>query len=206
MMKSHLFSNEQSHSLRLLSPLVPNPMTNPQILPKQILRKIIKLDILRPQPIRRRYPTHTRHLMHINQRPTPRKERVFLAIQEHHTRNDADVVLPSMTELVPPFAFDDFVGIDLIDGPEVGVAVVEEDGLENVVVVGDGGLIGVVIHPELVLVICAVKGHFDFLHVFGVGVRVVHRSETGWFSTWAFAFVLGKSDLFFLLFVLWFGA
>ena len=111
-----------------------------------------------------------------------------------------------MTELVPPFAFYDFGRIDLIDGPEVGVAFVEEDGLEDVVVVGDGGFVGVVIHPELVLVVCAVEGHFDFLHVFGVGVRVVHGSETGWFAIWAFAFVFGEGDLFFLLFVLGFGA
>ena len=110
-----------------------------------------------------------------------------------------------MTELVPPFPFDDFVGIDLIDGPEVGVAFVKEDGLEDVVVVGDGGFVGVVIHPELVLVVCAVEGHFNFLHVFGVGMRVVHGSETGWVAVRTFAFVLGKGDLFFLLFVLGFG-
>ena len=111
-----------------------------------------------------------------------------------------------MTELVPPFSFDYFIRVDLIDGPEVGVAIVEEDGLEDVVVVGDGGFIGVMIHPELVLVVCAVEGHFDLLHVFGVGVRVVHWSETWWFSIWTFAFVLGEGDLVFLLFVLGFGA
>ena len=107
---------------------------------------------------------------------------------------------------MPPFSFDDFGGVDLIDGPEVGVAGVEEDGLEDVVVVRDGGFIGIVIHPELVLVVCAVKGHFDFVHVFGVGMRVVHWSVTRWFAIWAFAFVLGEGDLVFLLFVLWFGA
>ena len=111
-----------------------------------------------------------------------------------------------MAELVPPFPFDYFVRVDLIDGPEVGVAIVEEDGLEDVVVVGDGGFVGVVIHTELVLVICAVESHFDLLHIFGIGVRVVHGSETGWFSIWTFAFVLGEGDLVFLLFVLGFGA
>ena len=73
-------ANIQPHLLRLLPPLIPNPMTNPKILLKKILRKIVKFHILGPQPIRRRNPTHTRHLMHINQRPTPRKEGVFLAV------------------------------------------------------------------------------------------------------------------------------
>ena len=45
---------------------------------------------------------------------------------------------------------------------------VEEDGLEDVVVVGDGGFVGVVIQAELVLVVGAVECHFNLLHVFGV--------------------------------------
>ena len=181
-------------------------MTNPKILPKQILREIIELHILRPQPIRRRNPTHTRHLMHIHQRPTTRKECVFLAIQEHHTGNNTHIMLPAVAELVPPFSLYDGRRVDLIDGPEVGVAGVEEDGLEDVIVIGDGGFIGIVIHAELVLVVCAVEGHFDFVHVFGVGVRVVHGSVAWGFAVWAFAFVLGEGNLVFLLFVFWFGA
>lgn len=94
----------------------------------------------------------------------------------------------------------------MIDGPEVGVAVVEEDGLEDVILVGDRGFGGIVVHAELVLVVCAVEGHFDFRHVFGVRVRVVHGSVAWGFAVWALALVFGKGDLVFLLFVLWFGA
>ena len=86
-------------------------------------------------------------------------------------------MLPAMTELVPPFSLDDSRRVDLIDGPEVGVSIIEEDGLEDVIFVGDGGFGGIVVHAELVLVVCAVEGHFDFRHVFGIGVRVVHGSE-----------------------------
>ena len=83
-----------------------------------------------------------------------------------------------MSQLMPPFPFDNFIRVDLIDSPEVGVAFVKEDGLEDVVVVGDGWFVSVVIHPELVLVVCAVEGHLNLLHVFWVGMRVVHGSIT----------------------------
>ena len=115
-------------------------------------------------------------------------------------------MLPAMAQLVPPFPLDDGGRVDLIDGPEVGVAVVEEDGLKDVILVGDGGFGGIVVEAELVLVVCAVEGHFDFGHVFGVGVRVVHGSEAWGFAVGAFALVFGEGDLVFLLFVLWFGA
>ena len=115
-------------------------------------------------------------------------------------------MLPAVAELVPPFSLYDGGRVNLIDGPEVGVAGVEEDGLEDVIVVGDGGFVCVVIHAELVLVVCAVEGHFDFVHVFGVGVRVVHGSVAWWFAIWTFAFVFGEGDLVFLLFVFGFGA
>ena len=111
-----------------------------------------------------------------------------------------------MAQLVPPFPFDHLVGVDLIDRPEVGVAIVKEDGLEDVVVVGDWRFVGVVIHTELVLVVCAVKGHLDLVHVFWVGMRVVHRSVTWRFPIRTLSFILGEGDLLFLLFILRFGA
>ena len=111
-----------------------------------------------------------------------------------------------MTQLVPPFPLNYFVRVDLIDRPEVRVACVKEDGLEDVVVVGDGGFSGIVIHAELVLVVCAVEGHFNLLHVFGVRMSVVHRSVTWRFPVWTLAFILGEGDLLFLLFVLGFSA
>ena len=73
--------------------------------------------------------------MHINESPTAREPSPITAIEEHHPGDDADVVLPSVTELMPPFAADDFVRVDLVDGPEVLVVFVEEDGLEDVVLV-----------------------------------------------------------------------
>ena len=115
-------------------------------------------------------------------------------------------MLPAMAELMPPFSLYDSRRVDLIDGPEVGVSVIEEDRLEDVVVVGDGGFGGIVVHAELVLVVCAVEGHFNFGHVFGVGVCVVHGSVAWWFAVWAFAFVFGEGNLVFLLFVFGFGA
>ena len=83
---------------------------------------------------------------------------------------------------------------------------VEEDGLEDVLIVRDGSFVGGVVHAELMLVVCAVEGHFDFLHVFGVGVGVVHGSVAAGFAVLAFFFVFGKGDLLFLLLVLGFGA
>lgn len=115
-------------------------------------------------------------------------------------------MLPSMTELMPPFAFYDFGLVDLVDGPEVAVGFVEEDGLEDVLVIGDRSFIGVVVHAKLMLIICAVKGHFDLLHVLWVGVGVIHGSVTWWFTILTFLFILSECDLSFLFFILGFGA
>lgn len=120
-------------------------MTNQQILLQQLLRKVVKNLILSPQPPRRRDPTHARHLMHIHQRPTARERRPggpARFIDEHHIRHDAHIMLPAMPELMPPFAFDNLGFVDLVNGPEVGIGLVEEDGLEDVVFVGDGGFMG----------------------------------------------------------------
>lgn len=181
-------------------------MTNQKILLKQILREIIKDLILSPQTIRGGNTTHTSHLMHIDQRPASRKPRAIFPVQEHHPRNNTHVMLPPVTQLMPPFPLDDLALVDLVDGPEVAVGFVEEDGLEDVLVVGDGGFVGGMVHPELMLVVGTVEGHFDLLHVFGVGVRVVHWSVAGGFAVLAFLLVFGEGDLFFLLLVFGFGA
>jgi len=194
------------NSLLLLPRVIPNPMTNPQILLKQVLRKLIKPLVLRPQPVRSCNPTHTSHFMHIDQRPTPRKERVILPIQEHHSRYNPYIMLPSVAQLVPPFTLDDLGFVDLVDSPEVGVGFVEEDGLEDMLVVFDGCFVCAVVLSKLVLVVCAVEGHFDLPHVFGIRVRVVHWSVSAGFAILAFLFVFGKGDLLFLLFILWLGA
>ena len=94
-------------------------MTDPEILLEQILREIVKALIIRPESIGGRDAAHARHFVHVDQGPTAGEEGVILAVDEHHARDDADVVLPAVTELVPPFAFDDFGLVDLVDGPEV---------------------------------------------------------------------------------------
>lgn len=183
-------------------------MTNQQILLQQILREIVENHILRPQPIRRRDPTDTRHLMHIDQRPAARERGMRIPpgpIDEHHVGHHAHVMLPPMPELMPPFLLYDLGFVDLVDGPEVGVCLVEEDGLEDVVFVGDGGFTGsggaavCGILAELVLVVCAVEGHFDLVHVFRVGMGVVHGAEACGFVVRTRLFVLGEGDCVFLL-------
>ena len=143
-------------------------MANQQILLEQILRKVVEDLILGPQPIRSRNATHTRHLVHVDQRPAPGEPGAVLAVDEHHPRHDADVMLPAMAELMPPLAFDDFRFVDLVDGPKVFVSFIEEDGLEDVLLVGHGRFVRVMVHAELVLVVSAVKGHFYLCHIFGV--------------------------------------
>ena len=126
------------------------------------------------------------------------------AINEHHIRHHAHIVLPAMSQLVPPFSLNDFRFVDLVDGPEVGVILVEEDGLEDVVFVGDGRFMGRWrrgrVLAELMLVICAIKGHFDLVHVFRVGMRIIHWSKTSGFVLGTFHFGFRESDLVFLLF------
>lgn len=181
-------------------------MTDPKILLKQFLSEIIKLLILRPQSVRRRDTTHTRHFMHVHQCPTARKERVVLAINEHHAWHDPYVMLPAVAQLMPPLPFDDLRLINLVDGPEIRVGFVEEDGLENVIVVGDGCFVCVVVHAELVLVVCTIEGHFDLCHVLGVRMCVVHGSVPRGFSALTFPLVLGEGDLIFLVLTLGFSA
>ena len=83
---------------------------------------------------------------------------------------------------------------------------IKEDGLENVIVIWDRCFIRVVVHAKLVLVVGTVEGHFDLLHIFRVGVRVVHRSVTRRLSILSFLLVLGEGYLVLLLLVLGLGA
>ncbi len=181
-------------------------MTDQQILLEQILSKVVETAVLGPQPPRGCDPAHARHLVHIHQRPAAREPRAPPPLQEHHPRHHAHVVLPAVAQLVPPFSLDDRGGGDLVDGPEVAVVGVEEDGLEDVLVVRLGGHGGVVVLPELVLVVCAVEGHFDLLHVRRVRVRVVHGAVAAGLAVLPLSFVFGKGDLRFLRCVLRWGA
>lgn len=181
-------------------------MAYPKILLEQILCEVIKDLILSSQSVCRRNAAHTGHLMHVDQRPAACEPCAVLAIDEHHAWHNADVMLPTMTKLMPPFAFYDLGLVDLVDGPEVFVVFVEEDGLEDVLVVGYGRFVCVMVHAELMLVVGAVERHLYFLHVFWVGVGVVHWSVTTWLAILTLLFVFGEGNLLLLLLVLWFGA
>lgn len=61
-------------------------------------------------------------------------------------------------------------------------------------------LICIMIHAELVLVVSAIERHLNLLRIFGVRVRIVHRSEARGFATRTRDFVLGEADLVFLVF------
>lgn len=52
-------------SLRFLTPLVPHPMQNQQILLEQILCEIIKVLVFRSQAIGGRNARHAGHLVHV---------------------------------------------------------------------------------------------------------------------------------------------
>lgn len=188
-------------------------MTDQQILLQQILGQIVKNLVFGPQPIRRRDPAHARHFVHVHQRPRARESGVRVAagtVDEHHVRDHPDIVLPAVAELVPPFAFDDFGFVDVVDGPEVGMRFVQEDGLEDVVFVRHGRFVGGGrggrVLTELVLVVGAIEGHLDLPHVFFVAVGVVHRSVSARFVLRSWFLVLGECDLLFLLFGLGLGA
>ena len=130
---------------------------------------------------------------------------VVLAVDEHHAGNDTDVVLPPVTQLMPPFAFDDFAFVDLVNSPEIPVGLVEEDGLKDVLVVRNRRLIGIVVHAELMLVVGAVECHFDFFPVLWIGVCVVHGSVARGLAVGTGGLVFGELDLVFLLAVLGLG-
>lgn len=72
---------------------------------------------------------------------------------------------------MPPVLADDLVLVDLVDAPEVAVALfVEVDGLEHVLVKG-------YVWRELRLVVCAVEAHFELGAVLRVHFDVVHWFE-----------------------------
>lgn len=77
-------------------------------------------------------------------------------------------MLPPMPQLMPPLLFNHLALVNLVDRPEVPVALVEEYRLEYMLVVRYGCLVRAVVHAELVLIVAAVEGHFDLFGVFGV--------------------------------------
>ena len=73
-----------------------------------------------------------------------------------------------VAKLMPPVLADDLARVDIINRPQMAIALlVEEDGLEDVVFKGHLG-------RELGLIVCAVKAHFQLAAVLGVHFDVVH--------------------------------
>lgn len=62
---------------------------------------------------------------------------------------------------MPPFPLDDLALVNLVNGPQMAVRLVEENGLEDVMLIGNRSvfvvIVGVTVHAELVLVVGAVK-------------------------------------------------
>lgn len=106
--------------------------------------------------------------MRVDQCPGCSVARVLTALQEPHPRHDEGVVRPGMAELVPPILPDDFVRVNLVDTPEVSIALlIQVNSLEYVLVKGNVGW-------ELALVVCAVEAHFELGAILRVHLDVVH--------------------------------
>lgn len=96
---------------------------------------------------------------------------VLVALEQPDPGHDEEVVRKGVAELMPPVLADDLCRVDVVNGPEVPIALfVEEDGLEDVVLKRDLG-------RELGLVVCAVEAHFQLAAVLGVHFNVVHWFE-----------------------------
>ena len=112
-------------------------------------------------------------LVGVDQGPGGGEAGVFAALEQPHPRHDEEVVGEGVAELVPPVLADDGGRVDLLVGPQVRVArLVEEDGLEHVVLERHGG-------RELGLVVGAVEAHFELRRVGRVFLDVVHRLVVG---------------------------
>lgn len=100
---------------------------------------------------------------------------------------------------MPPFPFNHLALVDLVNRPQVAVRLVQKNRLENMPVIRDWGLVGFMVHAELMLIVGAVECHFNLLRVFRVGMRVVHGPKTARFAVLALGLVFGEFDLLFLI-------
>ena len=107
-----------------------------------------------------------------------------------------------MTELMPPFGFNNLILVNLVDRPKLPIGLVEKDALKDMILVRDGGDLDPVVHSELMLVVGAIERHLDLPGRFRVGLGVVHRSESTGFLVLVGRLAFGKGDLVFLRFVL----
>ena len=158
-----------AHLLILLALLlVDDAVADQKVFLQQLLRKVIKDLIVGAQTVRSRDTGHTCHFVHVDQGPAPCEDGPVLPIEEHHVGHHPHVMLPPVTELVPPLLLNHFGLVNLIDRPQLPVALVEEDGLKDVVFIGDRGLLRLVVFAELVLVVGTVERHLDLRHVLGI--------------------------------------
>ena len=111
-------------------------------------------------------------------------------------------MLPPMPQLMPPLPLNDLILINLIPRPHLLILLIQKDTLEYVSVIWHVRLIhprGLLIRlPELMLVIRAVEAHLDFLRVFLVRVRIVHRPVSTCFAILPVRLVARKAELLFL--------
>ena len=115
-------------------------------------------------------------------------------------------MLPPMSQLMPPLFLNHFTLINLINCPQMPVALVQENALENMILVRYGRFVRIMIQSELMLVVGAIERHLNLVRVLGVGVRVVHRPVPGGLVIRSRPLVLGERDLLFLLLGLRFRA
>ena len=95
--------------------------------------------------------------MHVHKRLGPSTPHPVLAIDEHHVEYHSNIVLPLVTKLIPPLALNNLALVDLVDGPQMLLRLVQESGLKDVLFIWNWGFICVMINAELMLVIHAVE-------------------------------------------------
>jgi len=107
---------------------------------------------------------------------------------------------------MPPLLLNDLALINLVYRPEMPVLLIQEYRLEDMILVGYRRLIRTVVNSKLMLIVRNIKCHLNLVHVFRVGMRIVHRTESRGFVTRSRSLVLGKSYHVLLLLRLRFSA
>lgn len=109
-----------------------------------------------------------RRLVRVDERPGAGEAGAPPPVEQPHPGDDEEVVRPRVAELVPPVLAEHLALVDLVQRPEVPVAVlVQEDGLEDV-------LLQRQLRRELRLVVGAVEAHLQLREVLGVHLDHVH--------------------------------
>lgn len=138
-----------------------------------------------------------------NQSPRPSKISILLPINKHHPGYHPHIMLPPMSQLMPPFLLNNLALVNLVNSPQMSIILIKKNRLEDVILIRDrrGFVVPIArFGAKLVLVIGAVECHFDFGWVFRVGMGVVHGSKAAWFAVVAAGFGFGEFDHFLLRF------